>query len=75
MSSRLPRLTAKEAILVVEKAGFTLMRQSGSHMIFKNGQGKRITIPYHTGDTLHPKIIQSIIRDSGLTTEEFLEKM
>jgi len=38
---RLPRLTARQIIAVLEKVGFSLARQSGSHMIFKNSAGKR----------------------------------
>ena len=40
---RLPRVTAHEIIGVLEKAGFSLARQSGSHMIYKNAAGKRVT--------------------------------
>ena len=38
---KLPRLTARQIIAVLEKAGFSLARQSGSHMIYKNATGKR----------------------------------
>ncbi len=31
--AKLPRLTAKQIIAVLEKVGFALTRQSGSHMI------------------------------------------
>jgi predicted RNA binding protein YcfA (HicA-like mRNA interferase family) len=34
--AKLPRLTARQIIAVLEKAGFSLARQSGSHMIYKN---------------------------------------
>ncbi len=46
MSQRLPKVTADEIIRVLEKAGFTLARQSGSHKIYKSSTGKRVTIPY-----------------------------
>ncbi len=69
--ARLPRVTAGEAIRVVEKVGFTLSRQSGSHRIYHNAQGQRVTIPFHAGKTLHPKVLKSILRDAGLTVEEF----
>jgi predicted RNA binding protein YcfA (HicA-like mRNA interferase family) len=46
--TRLPRLTAREIISVLEKVGFTLARQSGSHMIFKNAAGKRATVSFHS---------------------------
>ncbi len=70
---KLPRVTAAELITVIEKIGFSLSRQSGSHKIFKNSESKRITIPYHTGKTLHPKILSSILKDTGLTIERFYE--
>ena len=36
-------------------------------------EGKRTTIPYHTEKILHPKILSSILKDSGLATERFHE--
>ena len=67
---KLPRLTAKEAVSVVKKLGFVLVRQSGSHKIFKNKVGKRITIPFHTNKILHPKVVKSILIDVNLSIEE-----
>jgi predicted RNA binding protein YcfA (HicA-like mRNA interferase family) len=71
---KLPRLTAREIIAVLEKLGFSLARQSGSHMIYKNASGKRATVPYHSGKTLHPKVLKSILRDAELSAED-LEKL
>ncbi len=71
MSEKLPRVTAREVIKVIEKAGFYLVRQSGSHKIYRNDKGVRITVPYHSGKILHPKLVKSIIRDADLTVEEF----
>ena len=75
MTGRLPRVSAAEAARVLEKAGFFLARQSGSHRIYKNAEGLRVTVPYHSGKELHPKILKSILRDANLTAEEFLELM
>ena len=68
---RLPRLTAKDAIKLIEKKGFVLARQSGGHRIYKNEKGVRITVPFHSGQILHPKIIKSIIKDAELTEDDF----
>jgi predicted RNA binding protein YcfA (HicA-like mRNA interferase family) len=73
MMEKLPRVTAAEAIKVLERAGFLLTRQSGSHKIYKNKEGKRVTVPYHTGRILHPKVLQSILRDANLTVARFKE--
>ena len=71
MTPKLPRVTAPEAIRALERAGFTLSRQSGSHKIYKNAAGRRVTVPYHAGTILHPKVLRSILRDADLTPEQF----
>jgi predicted RNA binding protein YcfA (HicA-like mRNA interferase family) len=71
MSEKLPRVTASDTIRVLESAGFIFSRQSGSHKIYKNKEGKRATVPYHAGKILHPKVLASIIRDANLTVEKF----
>jgi len=68
--TRLPRVTAAQIIRVLEKKGFTLSRQSGSHMIFKNSAGRRVTVPFHAGKILHPKILKSIITDADISPEK-----
>ena len=75
MTERLPRITAKDVLKVLEQIGFSLARQSGSHMIYKNAEGKRITIPYHTGKILHLKLLQSILKDANLTLEALKENL
>jgi len=75
MSEKLPRVTANEMIKIVEKLGFRFSRQSGSHKIYKNDEGKRVTIAYHSGKILHPKVVKSILIDAGLSVEEFKKMM
>ena len=57
MSERLPRLTAKEIIRVLERRGFFLARSSGSHLIYKNQAGRRVTVQAHAGKTLNLKVL------------------
>jgi len=70
MTPKTPRLTSSEMVRAIEKMGFTLRRQSGSHMIFKDAAGKRVTIPYHAGRTLHAKVVASILKDVGLSVDD-----
>lgn len=74
MTKGLPKLTAREIIAILEKIGFYLSRQSGSHKIYKNKEGKRATVPFHAGKILHPKVLKSIIRDADIS-EGQLEKL
>ncbi len=75
MSSVLPKITAKEIIAVLVKLGFYLARQSGSHKIYKNTEGKRATVPFHTGKILHPKVLKSIIKDMNISEERLKEML
>jgi len=55
----------------LQRTGFTLARQSGSHRILKNAVGRRVTVPCHSGAILHPKLLKNILRDAGLTVAAF----
>jgi predicted RNA binding protein YcfA (HicA-like mRNA interferase family) len=68
--TRLPRLTAQEVMKGIERNGFVLVRQSGSHKIFRNSEGTRITLPFHSGKILHPKLLKSILEDTGLSVDD-----
>jgi len=71
MTDRAPRVTAQEIIKALERGRFTKVRQSGSHQIYRNAEGKRVTVPYHAGKILHPKLFKSILNDAGWTVEQF----
>jgi len=71
---KLPRVTAREIATVLERAGFSLARQSGSHMIYRNASGKRATVPFHGSKILHPKVLRNILRDAEVSAED-LQKL
>jgi len=67
---KLPRMTASDIIKILENKDFQLVRQSGSHKIYRNSKGKRVAVPFHSGKILHPKVLKSIMRDVELKEEE-----
>jgi predicted RNA binding protein YcfA (HicA-like mRNA interferase family) len=46
------------------------VRQSGSHMILRNQEGNRITLPRH--DPIGKGLLMEIIAEAGITKDEFL---
>ena len=72
MSPKLPRITAKDIARIIERKGFALAHQSGSHKIYRNAIGLRVTIPFHAGTTLHPKVLKSILKDADLKVKDIL---
>jgi predicted RNA binding protein YcfA (HicA-like mRNA interferase family) len=75
LSERLPRITAKEIVRVLERRGFSLTRSSGSHQIYKDPGGRRATVPAHSGKILHPKVLKSILSDAEMTVDELREEL
>ena len=73
MAGELPKITAKEIIAVLEGIGFILVRQSGSHKIYKNQSGKRATVPFHSWEILHPKVLKSIMKDAEIDLNKLNE--
>lgn len=78
MSPRLPALRPREVIRALERAGFLLHHSTGSHHYFKHPTkpgpkpGRIVTVPVHPGD-LKRSVLASILKQAGLTTEEFLD--
>ena len=66
-----PRVSSDKIIRILKKRGFFVSRQSGSHIIFRNEKGVRVTVPHHSEKVLHPKIVKDIIRDAELTEDDF----
>jgi len=72
--AKLPRLMGKELARVAEKLGFIYSHTTGSHMIFKHPDGRRTTIPHHTGEEIGPGLLNKIIKkDLGITREELMK--
>ncbi|MCP8307645.1 MAG: type II toxin-antitoxin system HicA family toxin [archaeon] len=69
-SKKLPVLSWREVIKALQKAGFTIAHQKGSHIILSK-HGKFIAVPKH--EEIAKGTLMSIIRDAGLTKEEFLK--
>ncbi|PYV13928.1 MAG: hypothetical protein DMG21_19815 [Acidobacteria bacterium] len=53
--SRLRSLTIRELIRALQKDGFALTRQSGSHRHYKHADGRRVTVSFHhSSDSFRP---------------------
>ncbi len=71
---KLPIVSGKEVLKALQKAGFTLVRQKGSHVhLLKQAGGKsyHVTVPVHGNNDLNPFVLRSIMRQAGYTPDEF----
>ena len=70
---KLPAIKPKIAIRKLQKAGFIIDHQTGSHFILRHPLDKlRATVAYHNKD-LKRKTIKSIIKQAGLSIKDFNE--
>ena len=69
--SSLPRISGRECIKALAKAGFYLKRQQGSHMILRRDDPfAQVVVPDHK--ELDTGTLQAIIRHAALTVDEFV---
>jgi predicted RNA binding protein YcfA (HicA-like mRNA interferase family) len=72
--SRLPALKVKEVIRRLTKAGFVKWRQSGSHLaMYRQPDNRTVTVPVHFGKDVPRGTLRAIIREAGMSVEEFVE--
>ncbi len=71
--SKLPVVSGKQACKMLEKKEYLIDHQTGSHLILrnKNSPYRRLTIPNHK--EIAKGTLRAIIRQAGLTVEEFIQ--
>lgn len=74
MSGKLPTLTAVEILRALRSAGWYEVRQRGSHVIMRHDERDNdVIVPYHRGKDIPTGTLHSIIRQTGMTRDEFRE--
>lgn len=74
MSPRLPRVGSRHLVRALKRAGFEEQRQRGSHLHLRRASdGKRVTVPVHQGRTVPVGTLRAILRDAGISVDEFRE--
>lgn len=70
--AKLPQLTANELIKILQKTGFKILRQSGSHVFLRHDDGRTTVVPNHPGEKLDRGLLLKIIKkDVNLSREDF----
>jgi predicted RNA binding protein YcfA (HicA-like mRNA interferase family) len=70
---KLPRVTAREVESALRRAGFQFSHSRGSHRPYIK-ENKRVIIPFHDNRIIPLGTLRNILRQAGLSPEDF-EKM
>jgi predicted RNA binding protein YcfA (HicA-like mRNA interferase family) len=67
----MPSATARDFQKVAHTLGFTKTRQTGGHERWNHPDGRAVTIPLHGGSEIGPPLFFKIVRQMGISREEF----
>lgn len=71
MSPKLPRVTAAELLRALQRDGWEIDRQRGSHMrLWHPAKQGLVTMAYHPGKTVKLKALKSVLEQAGWTVED-----
>jgi len=68
---KLSPINSKELIKILEKQGFTQVHQKGSHVRMVHADGRKTTVPVHSGEKVGVGLLRKILRDSGISRSDF----
>jgi predicted RNA binding protein YcfA (HicA-like mRNA interferase family) len=72
--TRLPSISGERLVRALKRAGFSVLRQKGSHVSLEKRVGDKVfrtVVPQHT--TLAKGTLSDILKQSGLTVDELVE--
>ena len=73
--AKLPQITANELIRLLEKIGFEIIRQSGSHVFLRHKNGRTTVVPNHPGEKLDRGLLNKILKKDVQISREDFEKL
>lgn len=68
---KLSPIRGKDLISILEKQGFRKVHQKGSHVRMENPDGRKTSVPVHSGEKIGVGLLRKILRDSNLSRNEF----
>lgn len=73
--SRLPSLTGRQLLTVLERLGFEVVRSRGSHHYLRHTDGRTTVVPVHRGETIGRGLLSKILRDVEISREQLQEHL
>ena len=66
-------LKSREVAIILERLGFTAVRQKGSHKQYRHLDGRGTTVPFHQGRDISPVLLRKIAKDINMNVQEFMK--
>jgi predicted RNA binding protein YcfA (HicA-like mRNA interferase family) len=69
---KLPHVSGKEAVVALEKLGFSQVRQKGSHLILRRGSVGCV-VPLHR--EIKVGTLSGVLKQAGVTPQDFIDAL
>ena len=68
---KLSPISARKLIKTLKKEGFVEVRQKGSHLRLAHNDGRKTTIPVHSGEKIGIGLLAKILKDTNFNVDKF----
>jgi len=73
---RLPVLDGDDVVRAFQRAGWRMTRRKGSHVIMqRDGYEATLSVPVHAGRAVKRGTLRALIKDAGMTVEDFTDML
>jgi predicted RNA binding protein YcfA (HicA-like mRNA interferase family) len=69
---KLPRISGRECIAALQRMGFEVVRQMGSHVVMRRGASGCV-VPNHA--EIRVGTLSGILKQAGVSVEAFIEQL
>jgi predicted RNA binding protein YcfA (HicA-like mRNA interferase family) len=70
---KLPLLSGRQVVKILERLGFAEVHRKGSHVKMKHADGRMIVFPFH--DEIDRFTLKGALRDAEVDLEEFVKNV
>jgi len=68
---KLSPIRGKDLISILESQGFVKIHQKGSHVRLQHPDGRKTTVPVHSGEKVGVGLLRKILRDTNVSRSQF----
>lgn len=70
MVGTVPAVSGTQVVRALERAGFTVVRISGSHHVMRHADGRTVAVPVHSGRDMPKGTLRNILGIIGMSSDE-----
>jgi predicted RNA binding protein YcfA (HicA-like mRNA interferase family) len=70
MPGAIPSVSGAKVVKALERAGFIVVRISGSHHVLRHADGRTVAVPVHAGRDMPKGTLRNILGIVGMSPDE-----